>query len=166
MSKKKGKKKDRPGVVGLKKKDRLGLADLKRKKRSYTGLIIGFLIGLLVVYGGYVLFGGGGGGSYDQSEIDSFAKCLTDSGTVMYGTFWCPHCAKTKAMFGSSFQYVNYVECDPRGDDEQSFLCIEKEIEAYDTWEFASGDRVIGEPSFEQLAAGSGCVAPVEIESG
>jgi thioredoxin-related protein len=102
--------------------------------------------------------------SYEKSEVDAFAKCLSESDTVMYGAFWCPHCAKTKKKFGSSFQYVNYVECDPRGDNEQSELCIEKGIEKYDTWEFSDGTRVVGEPSFELLAEGIGCTAPQEKE--
>ncbi len=76
----------------------------------------------------------------------------------MYGTFWCPHCAKTKKLFGSSFNYVNYVECDPRGDNEQSILCISKNIDKYDTWEFADKTRIISEPTFEQLSQKTGCI--------
>ena len=98
---------------------------------------------------------------YNQSEVDEFAKCLTEKGAVMYGAFWCPHCANTKKRFGSSFRYIKYVECDPRGENQQAQLCISKNIEAYDTWEFSDGSRVIGEPSFEELSAGTGCAVPV-----
>ncbi len=80
----------------------------------------------------------------------------------MYGAFWCPHCARTKKNFGNSFQHINYVECDPRGENEQSELCIEKEIENYDTWEFTDGSRVVGEPSFEVLGEKTGCEVPVK----
>jgi glutaredoxin len=96
-------------------------------------------------------------GGVPQEKIDSLAQCLTEKGTVMYGAFWCPHCAKTKKNFGPSFKYIEYVECDPRGENEQSELCLEKKIEGYDTWEFADGSRVIGEPTFETLAEKSGC---------
>ena len=63
-------------------------------------------------------------------------------------------------MFGSSFRYVTYVECDPRGDNEQSALCISKQIDKYDTWEFADGSRFVSEPTFAILAEKSGCPAP------
>jgi glutaredoxin len=95
--------------------------------------------------------------SVPQEKIDSLAQCLTEKGTVMYGAFWCPHCAKTKKAFGPAFKHIKYVECDPRGENEQSELCLEKNIEGYDTWEFASGERVVGEPTFEVLAEKSGC---------
>lgn len=95
--------------------------------------------------------------SVPQEKIETLSKCLTENNVVMYGAFWCPHCARTKKNFGPAFKNINYVECDPRGDNEQSELCIEKKIESYDTWEFASGERVIGEPTFEVLAEKSGC---------
>tara|TARA_Y100000310_G_scaffold225672_1_gene227711 strand:+ start:11144 stop:11509 length:366 start_codon:yes stop_codon:yes gene_type:complete len=98
--------------------------------------------------------------SISQEKIDTFAKCLTEAEATMFGTFWCPHCAKTKKKFGSSFQYINYVECDPRGDDEQSEYCIEKEIDKYDTWEFKDGSRIISEPTFQQLSEKTGCAVP------
>jgi hypothetical protein len=107
-----------------------------------------------------LLSGCGSGGQYTKESLDSFAQCLTANDVVMYGAFWCPHCANTKKKFGSSFQYVTYVECDPRGDDEQSELCLEREIENYDTWEFADGSRVVGEPKFETLSGMSGCAMP------
>lgn len=100
------------------------------------------------------------GPNYTTAQVDEFAQCLTENDVVMYGAFWCPHCSRTKKMFGSSFQYVNYVECDPRGDNEQSELCAEKEILNYDTWEFADGSRYISEPSFETLSERSGCPLP------
>ena len=102
----------------------------------------------------------GGEKGPSSEQISEFATCLTDSGVTMYGAFWCPHCAKTKKKFGSAFKNINYVECDPRGDDSQAELCIEKGIDKYDTWEFADGSRVISEPSFEVLAEKSGCSLP------
>lgn len=97
---------------------------------------------------------------YPQEKVDEFSKCLTEKGVSMYGTFWCPHCAKVKKSFGPSFQYINYIECDPRGDNEQSEFCIEKKIENYATFEFSDGSRIEGEPTFEELAEKSGCQAP------
>ena len=110
------------------------------------------LIGLLFIAGCQ---------TYPRESVDNFAKCLTEKGAVMYGTFWCPHCANVKKEFGESFRYIKYIECDPRGDNEQSELCIEKGIEAYATFEFTDGSRLVGEPGFEELSSKTGCEVPV-----
>lgn len=89
------------------------------------------------------------------SKIDSFAKCLTQKGVVMYGAYWCPHCQRQKKLFGDSFQYVNYVECT-----KDVKKCQEKKIEGYPTWIFKNGERIAGEVSFDQLAQKTSCKAP------
>jgi hypothetical protein len=108
---------------------------------------------------------------YSEEQIDELAKCLTANEVVMYGAFWCPHCANTKKKFGTSFGHINYIECDPRckpdkngklipackGHLGQPELCLEREIEGYDTWTFPDGTRLIGEPSLESLDENSGC---------
>lgn len=130
------------------------------KKRGKGMMIVGIVIILAVV--AILVFAMKSGPSYSKEDIDSFAKCITEKGAVMYGAFWCPHCSKVKKMFGESFRHIDYVECDPRGDNEQSLRCIEKEIENYATFEFNDdpSTRLIGEPTFEELAAATGCVAP------
>lgn len=104
----------------------------------------------------------GCGAKYPQEELDKFAKCITESGAVMYGAFWCPHCARTKKSFGSAFNHIKYVECDPRGDNEQSELCIEEGIDKYDTWRFADGSELVSEPEFSALSEKTGCPMPQE----
>lgn len=133
-----------------------------KKGKPDTGrMVAGVVVILILVVGGYFLFKPAGESvRYSTESVDAFATCLTDAGAVMYGAFWCPHCARTKQNFGSSFKHIEYVECDPNGDNEQSELCIEKEIEGYDTWEFSDGSRVVGEPSFEVLAEKTGCALP------
>lgn len=126
----------------------------KKKSHGKMFLIIITIVVFLIIIS---IFLSKGKNSYPQAQIDAFAKCLTEKGTTMYGAFWCPHCARTKAKFGSSFRYVNYVECDPRGKNEQSVLCIQKNIDKYDTWEFANGERLVAEPTFEAMAEKSGC---------
>lgn len=130
------------------------------KKRGKGMMVVGILVILAVIT--ILLFAVKSSPSYSQDDIDSFAQCITEKGAVMYGAFWCPHCSKVKKMFGESFRYIDYVECDPRGDNEQSLLCIEKEIESYATFEFNNdpSTRLIGEPTFEELAQATGCVAP------
>lgn len=87
---------------------------------------------------------------------DTFAKCLTQKGVVMYGAYWCGHCANQKAMFGDSFQYINYVECDPNGQNSNSQLCQQKGINGYPAWEI-NGTLYYGEKSLQELSQLSGC---------
>lgn len=136
------------------------MAKKENQKKGKGMVVFGILLVLAIVV--ILVIIGSSGVSYAQEDVDTFAKCITEKGAVMYGAFWCPHCAKVKKNFGESFRYVEYVECDPRGDNEQSLLCIEKGIEAYATFEFNDdpSTRLVGEPTFEELAAATGCVAP------
>ena len=83
-----------------------------------------------------VVVAGCSSGGYPQPEIDKLAQCITEKGGVFYGTFWCPKCAQVKKNFGGALRYLTYVECDARGDNEQSELCIQKGIDKYDTFVF------------------------------
>jgi len=65
----------------------------------------------------------------------ALARHLTDTGAVMYGAYWCPHCKDQKEWFGEAFEYINYVECDPQGKGGNPRLCQEKGIRGYPTWE-------------------------------
>lgn len=137
------------------------MAKKEMKKSSGKGMMIfGILIVVAIII--ILIMIGKSGSSYNSQDVDTFAKCITEKGAVMYGAFWCPHCAKVKKMFGESFRHINYVECDPRGENERSLLCIEKQIEAYATFEFNDDPetRLVGEPTFEELAVATGCVAP------
>ncbi len=100
-----------------------------------------------------------GGESYDE-----FAQCLTDEGMTLYGAYWCSHCADQKQMFGLAMDYIDYVECDPKGDDGQPEVCLEEEIEGYPTWKHSDGRSWIGAQSFEKLGEITGCEVPPEIE--
>ena len=82
---------------------------------------------------------------------DSFAQCLTDKGIKMYGTEWCGYCQSQKDMFGSSFQYVGYVDCEKNQQE-----CMIAGIRGYPTWKI-NGDDFPGRQSFERLSALSGC---------
>ncbi|MBI2135874.1 hypothetical protein HYU06_02270 [Candidatus Woesearchaeota archaeon] len=111
---------------------------------------------------------------YKVEEVDTFAKCLTEKGVKYYGAFWCSNCAKQNKMLGTSKQYINYIECDPRCTKDDSGklpaycggnvgnpeLCIEKKVEKYPDFEFADGSRLVGVQQFETLAAKTGCIAP------
>ena len=53
-----------------------------------------------------------------------------------------------------------YIECDARGDNEQSALCIEKGIQGYPTWEFQDGMMLQGVMELHTIAEKAGCEAP------
>jgi len=119
------------------------------KKWLVLGLAVVFAVGVGIAY--FV----SNSGEQTPSKYDSFAKCLTENGVKMYGAYWCSHCKSQKAMFGTSFQFVNYVEC-AQGNG-QSPVCTAAGIKGYPTWEFKDGSRQAGELSFERLSEKSGC---------
>lgn len=98
------------------------------------------------------------------SPYDSFAQCITDSGTKMYGAYWCPHCQEQKKLFGSSWDKVNYVECAIPNSNQQTQACITAGIKSYPTWVFPDGKSISAELSLEQLSTFTGCELPVEAE--
>ncbi|HEY9887867.1 MAG TPA: hypothetical protein V6D02_05660, partial [Candidatus Obscuribacterales bacterium] len=50
---------------------------------------------------------------------------------------------------------IQYVECDPEGENAQPQLCREKDIQGYPTWEI-DGEFYSGTQSLEELARLSG----------
>ena len=98
--------------------------------------------------------------SKKPGKYDDFAKCLTEKGAKEYGAFWCPNCARQKELFGKSFKYVTYIECDARGSNPQPELCQEKKIKGYPTWEY-NGTFIEGTQSLEELSNITGCALPL-----
>lgn len=93
----------------------------------------------------------------------SFAKCLYQKNVKMYGSYTCPHCLNQKKAFGElGFKEINYIECNPRGPNQQAELCLKEGIEFYPTWTFPDNSRLTGELAMEQLAEKSGCVLPLD----
>lgn len=85
------------------------------------------------------------------------AQCLSEKGVVMYGAFWCPHCANQKKTFGDDFQFVTYQECDDRGAGGNSTLCKSKGVTSYPTWFFPGQGNLVGEQTIEELAKYANC---------
>ena len=85
------------------------------------------------------------------AKYDSFTQCLTEKGATMYGTDWCSHCKNQKEMFGDSFQYVNYVDCDWNKDE-----CLKAGIKGYPTW-IIDNKKYTGEQRLERLALLTEC---------
>lgn len=92
-------------------------------------------------------------------QYDKFAQCLKDRGVVMYGAYWCPHCAEQKELFGASFKKAPYVECGVEGNTRVEMqVCKDAGIQRFPTWQFPpTGERVEGNLSLEALSDRTGC---------
>lgn len=123
---------------------------MKIKKKTLKLSIVG--IGILVLLIGSVSYLT----SKEDPAVAELAQCLTDKGAKMYGAFWCGACAEQKKLFGNTFKYIEYIECDARGDDPQPELCQIEGISGYPTWKI-NGQTLTGVRSFEQLAGVAGC---------
>ena len=89
------------------------------------------------------------------NALDEFAKCLASKNITMYGTYNCSHCLNEKKAFGSSFQYVSYVECT-----QEPNKCVNAGILEVPTWVFPDGKKLVGEQGLEKLSKESGCPLP------
>ena len=87
----------------------------------------------------------------EPGQYDDFATCLSEAGIIMHGTDWCSHCQAQKAMFGSSFDYVNYVNCDFNKE-----TCLIAGVTGYPTWTI-DGQNYPGQQPLAKLASLSGC---------
>lgn len=74
----------------------------------------------------------------NQANLDAFSQCIAAKKLTMYGAAWCSHCKREKANFGSSFQYIPYVECP-----ENTQLCLDKGVDGYPTWIDADGKKYV-----------------------
>lgn len=115
----------------------------KMKMWENPAFYIGLIVALILLY---VVWPSGG-----VREYDGFASCLAESGAVMYGTEWCGHCKDQKELFGESFEFVNFVDCDRQRD-----ACLIAGVGGYPTWKIG-GENYEGLQSFERLAELSSC---------
>ena len=113
-----------------------------------------FLFLFIFLSGGILILAGcvkGPQGPQGPGEFDEFANCLTKKDVKMYGTDWCSHCKDQKKLFGESFLYVDYVDCD-----KSQAECGAAGVEGYPTW-VVDGKNYPGVQSLERLAFLSGC---------
>lgn len=74
----------------------------KSRWKIYLG-VIGVIIVAIATYSVY--------STTRPGPYDSFAKCLTEKGAVVYGAIdWCKYTQGQKAMFGNSWKYLNYQD--------------------------------------------------------
>lgn len=124
-------------------------AEGKRKRMLiYVGILILFAAAYLA------------GRYYKDHKYDSFAKCLAGKQAKMYGLYWCPHCADQKAMFGSAFKYVPYVECAIRGSKELAPECKAAGVKLFPSWQFGTDPPKEGVLTLDALSEKTGCSLP------
>ncbi len=133
---------------------------MKNQSSSQVKIFIGVIAVLILGTVVTVVTNGGGGGPSAPGQYDAFAKCIADSGAKFYGAFWCPHCHDQKTEFGSSEQYLPYVECSTPNAQGQTQVCIDKKIKEYPTWEFPDGTMEVGVQTLEALSQKTSCPLP------
>lgn len=94
-------------------------------------------------------------GSAENSAALGLANHLTAIGAQMFGAYWCPHCQEQKKAFGDAFSAVDYVECDPGGENPRTQDCLDNNIEAFPTW-IINDEHHLGAHSLQELAELSG----------
>jgi uncharacterized membrane protein len=98
-----------------------------------------------------------------ESEI-ALAKHLTAIGAKEYGAFWCPHCYEQKQLFGKEAEKeLNYVECDPQGNNPQTQACKDAGVKGFPSWNI-KGQMTSGTLSLEKLAELSGYTGPKDFK--
>ncbi|MDB9312515.1 hypothetical protein PN462_05310 [Spirulina sp. CS-785/01] len=93
-----------------------------------------------------------------RANINALIDHLNAIDARMYGAYWCPHCNDQKERFGNAASRLNaeiYVECDPRGENPQTQLCIDKKVQGFPSWEI-NGEMYMGVKSLSELAELSG----------
>lgn len=136
------------------------LDEMKTSKQSRTVskvfsklfLVIGLIAIIAIVIASAMLFLPK---PYSNEKIADLAKCLSENGAKMYGTYWCENCKQQKAMFGDAFQLIKYVECQ-LAEDKPNPECITVGIEKFPTWEI-DGEKHTGLKQLQELAQLSGC---------
>ena len=94
--------------------------------------------------------------SESTNESIMFAKYLKDNGVVKYSAYWCPNCLNQGEFFGKqAYKELNVVECARDGKNSQTQLCIDKNIQAFPSWEI-NGKIIIGVQTLKELSELSG----------
>lgn len=94
--------------------------------------------------------------SSDASPEVALAIHLRQKGAKFYGAYWCAFCHKQKDLFGKeAVSQLDYVECDPAGENSRAALCQQANIKGFPTWEI-NGQQYEGMQSLQNLADLSG----------
>ncbi|MBU0614315.1 hypothetical protein KJ766_03495 [Patescibacteria group bacterium] len=97
----------------------------------------------------------------NKTDYSDFAKCISEAGGQMYGSYWCSNCLTQKEDFGEAFEYINYNECSSEG--SKTFdLC--EGITGVPIWSRPDGQALMGRQPFESLADFYSCELPNNYE--
>ena len=119
----------------------------RQRNRRLLNILILCVVLVAAGYAVYVSFR-----PQDSGQYDGFARCLTGEGVVMYGTEWCPHCQDQKRLFGESFRYVAFVNCDL-----DAAACAAVNVTQFPTWVYPDRSRTTGLLPLAVLADRTGC---------
>ncbi|MGK0208759.1 MAG: glutaredoxin [Patescibacteria group bacterium] len=108
---------------------------------------ISFVIVIALIFGAINVFSS----NPNLDEMDLIAQCITAKGGAMYGTNWCTHCQAQKEKFGSSFRYIDFVDCD-----KEAETCIIEGVRGYPTWKI-NGQVLTGTQDVSVLANVAEC---------
>lgn len=109
----------------------------KEKKSRKKFKVMTLSVVVLLILGSWIVYS-----SLSPGKYDSFAKCLTEKGAVMYGENWCQYTNAQKGMFGKSFKYIIYQ--------------VKEDLRKRPTW-VIDGESYETVQSFERLSALTGC---------
>jgi uncharacterized membrane protein len=102
--------------------------------------------------------------SSGEAEI-ALARHLTAVGAKNYSAYWCPFCHVQKELFGKqAMSEIDYVECDPGGQNPQPQLCQAAQIQGYPTW-VINGEQYSGMRPLSELAELSGYQGPSNFKN-
>ncbi|MBD2102971.1 vitamin K epoxide reductase family protein [Leptolyngbya sp. FACHB-261] len=116
----------------------------------FTSSLVG-VVALMGVFGFHAAASQGSMVASGSTYPAQLAQHLTQTGAKMYGAYWCPHCLEQKALFGEAAKQLDYVECDPNGENPRPQLCQAKNIQGYPTWEI-KGQMIEGSQPLDKLA--------------
>lgn len=139
-----------PRKAGVKK-----VQDEKRELNALSFIVAGIAILIFIFIFYRILFV-----PYQMTSLNAFSECLTNKGVRVYGTDWCKSCQNQKNMFGESFQYVRYINCDFHEKE-----CARLGITAYPTWYMNGKTLPSGAMSLKSLGETSQCSSLIPPES-
>jgi uncharacterized membrane protein/glutaredoxin len=119
-------------------------------RRKLSALVPGALAAaILAPLGAAFIFAmpAGGGAGFEGA----LARHLRETGAVMYGAHWCPHCSEQKALFGDAAKDVPYVECAADAVNGRPDLCEKAGVKVFPTWVIGT-ERREGVQSLSALA--------------
>jgi hypothetical protein len=89
-----------------------------------------------------------------SEQAMELARHMNSKGVKVYETYWCPHSARQRELFGKqAWAIIDHVECAPNGYNAQVKMC--SSIDGYPTWKTGKKE-VSGERPLSVLAEAFG----------